>query len=109
MSTTPPGPEPPIPDPDPDPDIVVPEDERAEEELARRPIPDATAIEGQPDEEERAEEVLAEPVSKVSLDGVDVPVTDVDPGGAEDVPPPDEGGVNPSTLGGPNGSDGPRH
>ena len=103
MSTTPPGPEAPIPDPD----IVVPDDERAEEELARRPMPDGNAIEGEPDEEDLAEEVLAEPVSKVSLDGVDLSITDVDPGGAEEVPPPDDGGVTP-TPGGTN-ANGPRH
>jgi hypothetical protein len=95
--------------PPPDPDIVVPEDDLAEEELARRPIPDGSPIEGEPDEDDLAEQVLAEPSSKVSLDGVDVPVADVDPGGEEEVPGVDEAGGPPTRPEDTNPSGGPRH
>jgi hypothetical protein len=104
MSTSPPGPDAPIPDPD----LVRPEDERAEEELARRPMTDGAAAEGEPDEEDRAEEELPGPASKVSIDGVEIPVTDVDPGGEQEVPPADDDGVA-STPDATNRSDGPRH
>jgi hypothetical protein len=105
MSPTPPGPDAPTPDPD----VVIPEDERAEEELARHPVPNGTVVDRAPDEEDLAKQVLSEPSSKVSIDGVEVPVADVDPGGQEDVPDIDEAGVGPARPENTDPSGGPRH
>ena len=88
----------------PDPDVVVPEEERAEAAIAH--APDGQASEDEPGEEERAEELLAEPHPTVALEGVDVAVDDVDPGGEPDLPTTDDENMippspSPGSPGGP--------
>ena len=95
MSSTPPDPEAPILD-----DPQVPEEELAEQERAEHPLAGRTSTEDTPDEEELAEQsVESEPKQTVSVEGVDVAVSDVDPGGDGEVPPADDaGGFTPMPL-----------
>jgi hypothetical protein len=91
MSSTPSDREAPISDA---PDMVVPEDELAEQELAERRLPDGASTEDAPDEEDLAEQIVeSEPKQKVSMEGVEVAVADVDPGGDGEVPPADDTGA----------------